>query len=224
MLFVNMKDGLNALEDEILHQADILQSLGIDGINETVIKEVMESLKGMLEMDIPVNSGKLDVGTINITATLLSRVGYGKLNPQSGKLSPISNSVYSFDGEVDNLEEKYKVFCLAVMHISQYEITFSEIVEEREEQDDLEPETLHRISFKYNGTKYYYEEVFHDDWFNGDFINFINDIFEKENNLKRLYLLSGGMYGVIVFYQTSKWAEKFRELTSLSLDTKISES
>ena len=32
MLFVNMKDGLNALEDEILHQADILQSLGIDGI------------------------------------------------------------------------------------------------------------------------------------------------------------------------------------------------
>ena len=55
------------------------------------------------------------------------------------------------------------------------------------------------------------------DWMDCRIIDFINDVFEKENNEKRLLCMINESQGFNVLYETVAWAKKFAEATSISL-------
>jgi len=194
---------------EMKRQAEILQSLGIDGISEDLIKRETEELQNLIDLtDMPVNIGGLKLGRLNIAGMLLRSVGYGNL----------SKTVYSFEWETYDIDRMYTEFCQGVLKINQNEFTISEISEV-----DFGDDEQIRIDFKYNDTNYYVELNLTGDWFNMKFFNFFNEVLEKENNPKRLYILGDDQHGAVVFYNTEEWAKEFTRKSGLMLSTKVSE-
>lgn len=198
---------------EMIRQAEVLQSLGIDGIDEDLIKREAEELQDLINLtDMPVNIGGLKLGRLNVAGMLLRSVGYGKL----------STTVYSFEWEAYDIDKMYTEFCQGILRINQNEFTISDISEDAIEVDFGDDEQV-RIDFKYNDTNYYVELNSTGDWFNMKFFNFFNEVLEKENNPKRLYIMGDDQHGAIVFYNTEEWAEEFTKKSGLLLSNKISE-
>ena len=73
------------------------------------------------------------------------------------------------------------------------------------------------ISFKYNGTEYSFNAEYYYDWFDDDFIGFINGVFEKEGNPNRIYYLTDSYQTLILLYNTPQWFSQFEKTTGLEL-------
>lgn len=73
------------------------------------------------------------------------------------------------------------------------------------------------ISFKCNGKPYSFSAKFDNDWFDPQFLHFLNTVFEDQKMGKRL-IAFGGRNCYEVTYQTPKWVERFGALLPLDIE------
>lgn len=151
---------------------------------------------------------------------ILMKLGMGELNYETGEWKPLSNQVYAFDAEVMFVDLMYTHFLQGVQSIaSDIEITdiredLSGMTEELTNTDDvyvMPTDGKRAVSFLCNGHPYSIELESYGDWINGDIIDFMNQVLEKEGCQNRLHVLTDGYdQMVIMIYDTAQRAEAIR--------------
>lgn len=187
--------------------ANTLESLGISGFSEEIIKEIEETWSAYPDM----------VAHMGKTAILLTYVGHGNYDYDTGVWTPNSSQVYSFDVEVFDIERMYTLFLQGLSAINNNEFEISQVVEDTSKVNYEQGTGEQIISFCYNDTLYTYTARVDYDWFDTGFLNFMNEVLKTENNNKQLYFMGDGYQECFVFYCTKEWAEFFMEKTGSEL-------
>ena len=171
-------------------QLKVLEGFGIHCTSERLLEGVEEQREFAESED-------------GVYVCLLETIGFAE---------PFSDKVYAFDSEVSDIELMYTEFLSRIQLLMQNEAGFNEVQETFDEE-----EGRHGVTFVYNGHTYSFEADDEGDWMDFHIIDFINDVFEKENNEKRLLCMLNESQGFNVLYQTVAWAKKFAEATSIPL-------
>lgn len=185
-----------------------LESLGITGIT----KEQVETMEGFYEGMSEELREELDMFPV-----FLSQIGYGTYDYDTCEWIPSSQFIYSFDTEVFDCSVMYAEFLNGIQVISHNEFIISEVYEEVSEEDFAIGTGKQTVHFKYNDIPYSFEAKLMYDWFDVDMLKFMNQVFLKEGNPKRLFCMGDGGQNCIVFYCTKEWAEQFEMTTGYTL-------
>lgn len=188
--------------------ANTLKELGIHGITDEAIKHLEDTWNIM-------PSEVLD--SMNKTAMLLTILGRGSYDYNTGIWIPKSSQVYSFDVEGHDM---YTIFLQGILSINNNEFEITQIVEDTSQVDFNQGTGMQTISFYYNSNPYMCEVEVNYDWFNEKMLYFMNEVFEKEKNIKQLFFMGDGYQECIVFYCTEEWAKIFTEKTGCTLYNK----
>lgn len=140
------------------------------------------------------------------------------------KFSPNSNDIFSFDFEYKGASNIYTLYLKGISAISDNEFTITNIKEDLSKIDSENVIGSRTVSFRLNGKKYSYKTSTTDSLtgdFELEFINFTNDILIEQNCKKHLYFLNYNNIGCILFFNTSDWAEQFKQKTGLVLSDSI---
>lgn len=191
--------------------ARLLEEAGIKELTEEKIAQV----EAMIE-NLPEEAAEA-LEPEQVPAFLLTAVGRGEYDPDSLSWTPDSSQVYSFDLEVFDSGKMYTHFLEGIRKISEGEFEITQIDEVSGEEGPEGPES-HRIQFCYNGTEYAYDAEVYYDWFDTGMIAYMNQVFEKEKNPKRLYAMGDGYQECIVLYCTEEWADEFNRKTGCGVE------
>ena len=159
-------------------------------------------------------------------STELFEKAMGDYQWNTGEWKPLTDRMYAFDAEVFDIGNMYKLFLQGVQSIAaDIEITdvredLSGMTEElKEPANPYEPPTdgVRSVSFKCNGHEYSTTIASYGDWFNVEFISFMNQVLEKENKTKRLWILSDGLDQMIaIVYDSAENAQSYVAYTEKS--------
>lgn len=188
--------------------ANILKELGIHGITDEAIRH-LEDTWNIMPPEV--------LDSMNKTAMLLTILGRGSYDYNTGIWTPKSSQVYSFDVEG---HDRYTIFLQGILSISNNEFEITQILEDTSQVDYNQGTGMQTISFYYNGNPYMCEVEVNHDWFNEKILYFMNEVFEKEKNLKQLFFMGDGYQECIVFYCTEGWAQLFTKKTGCPLYNK----
>lgn len=190
------EDVLLRLEEEekisLAEKLAILESLDINFTNDEQLKELKENE----EEEMPVTF-----------TVLLEMIGMGEEDEETGKWIPSSNKVYAFDSEVSDVDNMYTHFIEGVLAISNQEFGITEI------EEVIEEDERHYIKFQYNDHSYEFVGETEGDWMDCRIIDFMNQVFVKENNSKFLLCMPNESQGFNILYNTQEWAMTFAEKT-----------
>lgn len=188
--------------------ADILVKLGINNITEKMLDE-LENCWNQFPIEV--------LNSMNKMALLLTSVGCGKYNLNTGKWMPSSNKVYSFDLEALDIEGMYILLLSRIATISNNELEFSNINEHTSDINYQQGTGTKLITFVLNGKKYIFEAKCNYDWYDIEILDYINQILKEENNSKQLYFMNDGYQECIIFYCTEDWSRLFENKTGCKL-------
>lgn len=188
---------------------ELLEDLGITGITEEMGNRIENSWSSIPEEVRP---------SLNIVAMLLSEIGGGHHDFQTGEWTPISNKVYSFDVEVFDVGNMYRLFFQGIQSISEGEFEITDVVDNAEEVDWENGSGVRKISFCFNQKPYYFEAKMMYDWFDVRLLGYMNEVLEKEGNPKRFYMMSDGYQEVMLFYCNEFWAKRFEKATGCKIE------
>lgn len=188
--------------------ADSLIKLGITGISEDIIKRVEYDFA-----EVP----EFAVDSLNKITLILSRIGDGRYDYNTGVWKSTSSQVYSFDVEVFDIDNMYTLFLQGISSINNNEFVIANINESIVDFDDKNGTRKKIIKFCYNDNEYRFETILKGDWFNLEIIAYMNNILEVEDNPKKLFYMDDGYQECIVFYCTEAWAENFNFSTGCKL-------
>lgn len=149
----------------------------------------------------------------------LFRKAMGDYNWDTGEWKPLTDKMYAFDAEVFDVENMYTL-CLQGIQAIVRDIEVTDVTEDlsgmTEEMTSVnypyEPMTdgVRSVSFKCNGHEYSVTMTSYGDWINAEFFDFMNQVLEKENCPKRLWLLGDGLDQMAaVIYDSSDNARKY---------------
>jgi hypothetical protein len=149
----------------------------------------------------------------------LFRKALGDYNWDTLEWTPLTDKMYAFDAEVYDIENMYTLCLQGIQSIvKDIEITdvredLSGVTDEMTQADDpFSPMTdgIRSVSFKCNGHEYSVTMTSYGDWINAEFFVFMNQVLEKENCPKRLWLLGDGLDQMAaVIYDSSDNARKY---------------
>ena len=139
---------------------------------------------------------------------------------------PLTDIRYAFDAEVYDVERMYTL-CLQGIQSIVPDLVISDINEDltgmtdemEEPANPFEPPTdgVRSVSFKCNGHEYSITMASYGDWFNTKLIPIMNQVIEKENKTKRLWILSDGLDQMAaIVYDTAENARSFVGYTEKS--------
>ena len=137
-------------------------------------------------------------------STDLFEKALGDYDWNTGEWKPLTDRLYAFDAEVFDIERMYTLCLQGIqsiapdLMISDIEEDLTGMTDEMEEPaNPYDPPTdgVRSVQFKCNGHEYSITMVSYGDWFNVEFIPFMNQVLEKENKAKRLWILSDGLDG-----------------------------
>lgn len=74
------------------------------------------------------------------------------------------------------------------------------------------------VSLEWDGQTYHWDMNVHYDWMDSDVLGILNALLAEGNSQKYFYATGDNGQGVIVFFCTAEWAEKFGEATGLELE------
>ncbi len=145
--------------------------------------------------------------------TLLKALGMGVYDAKSNTWTPLSDQIYGFDAEVDDIEGMYTRFFRGISRIVD-DAEFTDI----EEQEDLLVDVIEEngrwcdgsrtVSFRCNGHEYSLKLASYCDWFNEEMILFVNKVLRQEGCRGQLLpLSSGGDQIILIFYGCEEQAE-----------------
>lgn len=151
----------------------------------------------------------------------LFRKALGDYNWDTLEWTPLTDKMYAFDAEVYDIENMYTLCLQGIQSIvKDIEITdvredLSGVTDEMTQADDpFSPMTdgIRSVSFKCNGHEYSVTMTSYGDWINAEFFVFMNQVLEKENCPKRLWLLGDGLDQMAaVIYDSSYNAWKYAD-------------
>ena len=159
-------------------------------------------------------------------STDLFEKALGDYDWDTGEWKPLTDIMYAFDAEVYDVERMYTL-CLQGIQSIAPDLVISDINEDltgmtdemEEPANPYEPPTdgVRSVSFKCNGHEYSITMASYGDWFNAEFIPFMNQVLEKENKTKRLWILSDGLDQMAaIVYDTAENARSFVGYTEKS--------
>lgn len=200
----------DALRDDIRARAEVLRQLGIVGLDDQEAEQMAQAMEGIPE---EYRDG------IDLTREILIQIGIGKEDPHSGEWRPTSHRVYAFDTEVFDLEHMYTNFLKGVAAVNRGEFAITGVEEDTSKVDWQAGNGEQTIRFLYDGHPHSFTAEVIYDWMDLRVVDFMNEVFEKEGNPKRLYRCAGpGDQIIVLFYEAGEWADRFEALTGLELE------
>ena len=144
-------------------------------------------------------------------------MGLGEYDYETSAWTPTSNQVYAFDAEVFDIENMYTLFLQGVQSIVP-DITITDIKEDLSgmtfellpSEDPYAPATngTRSVSFLCNGHPYSITLESEGDWFNSQMLDFMDEVLQKENCEKQLYVVTHRFdQMLILIYSTQEHAE-----------------
>lgn len=189
------------LEKYISEAVEKIKLLGIQVTDETkqnlkanVLKTPADILEDLCESQI-----------LGLIFNYLGMIVYDK---ERNKL--LTNSIYSFDMEIFNIDTMYIDFFYYINILTNNELKIKVIEEDITNIYDAE-NGIHTIRFSMLGKEYKFDADAKYDWFDIRIISYINKILEKNNSDKFLYTTSDGWQNCIVFYNTKEWARDYNK-------------
>ena len=126
-------------------------------------------------------------------------LGLGITDEKTGAWTPASDRVYAFDAEFYDIENMYSLFLQGVQSIVP-DAVFADVEEDisgmtwelswSSDPAELPTDGTRRVSFICNGHPYSIELTSYGDWFNGEMLDFVNDVLRAEGCRKQLHILS----------------------------------
>lgn len=197
----------------LVHESiDKLSRLGIEGADtamEWQIRDSYQEYPGELMMDLEL---------YEVNGRVLSFIGMGDYDYDTYEWSPTSSQVYSFDVEVFDISMMYTLFLQGVASIAGDDVAFTNIEEDTSGVNYEDGSGVQILRFHCNGRAYEFHADVNNDWFDVEMIDFMNDVLQKEGLEKKLLLTSDGYQQCILFYNTPRWAEYFKELMGYGLE------
>ncbi len=189
-----------------------LKALGFDGITAELVSRLEQSWSGIpeeirMELDMP--------------SALLTELGSGTYDGETGAWSPSSPDVYAFDMEVFNLDTMYTSFLHGVSKLGGGELDFTAIEENLDHVDWENGSGTRSVTFVWRGTSYTLEANMKHDWFDLGFADALNELIAANCGGKRLYFGSDGYQELFVFYCDAQWAAAFEAATGMALADKL---
>ena len=188
------------------------RNLGIDVPEETV-REVEQSLTEMYA------SFSIREEPWDFPLMLLSRLGAGTYDFDTGDWTSTSTDVYSFDAEVFDIDHMYTLFLQGVSSIVPDFICtdVTEVIDGWDEGWDQEwgngwDEGTTTVRFTLNGHTYERQLSFYGDWFNTEAIDWVNDVLTAEGFDGQLCGFSDGGQGLILVYGDEARIKQLQEV------------
>lgn len=201
--------GTQARKGDTAQVAQILEEMGIGGIDDASVEEKEQRLEESLKSDWLVTREMLAIW-------LLCGVGMGDYD-DAYCWNPSSDTVFAMDTELFGSEVLYGDFFKGLNAICGGELVFSEVHEDYSDADIEEGTGVIHIRFLVNGKPYTCDVQMMQDWFDVSIFNKISAITAEDSAERRLYAVFDGMQGIIFFYQTPKWAGEFTDRTGCPL-------
>lgn len=198
-----------ASPDDVPGIADRLMELGIDGITDAHVSEMIDAAKDA-ETYGYVFSREI------VALNLLSVAGMGTYD-DSFVWHPSSETVLYLDMELFGGDTLYGDFFRGLNAICRGEFVFSGIEEDYGQANLAEGVGVIGLSFLMNGEAYAVDAMMMQDWFDTGVFNAAAEIAVHPDNGKRLYAMYDGMQGLIIFYNTPEWAARFEAETGCPL-------
>ncbi len=130
----------------------------------------------------------------------------------------LPSEIYVFDMEGQDIERMYTGFLEGILRIAggSLEITdIEEIISQKELESRIGTQT---VRFRCNGKEYEYKARLNHDWFDAGMLAFMSKVVEEQNTGSHLYVTSD-YQNCIVLYRTREWAERFRQLFGIGLES-----
>ena len=183
-----------------------LRELGIHVPEEAIL----EVERGMAEAyERTAEQGLADVEQPwDFPLTLLSYLGTGSFDFDTGAWTPTSSDVYAFDAEVFDVSRMYTLFLQGIASIVPHFVCtdVTEAIDARDDSDIME-EGLEAgamgttaVRFTLNGRTYERQLAFYGDWFDAAAIDWVNEVLTAEGFDGQLCVFSDGMQGLILLY------------------------
>lgn len=201
--------------DTLLQARDVLGHLGFSISDESISaavrqQQLIQQLWEQAGFTVP-----NDLGTC--ANLLLCQEGWGEYNYLTMTWTPTSDQVYAFDAEVFNVAGMYAEFLQGAEAIIPG-AQFTDV------QEDLSGMTAawdeenftdgyRSVSFLLNGKHYETRLVSYGDWFNDEFIGFVNDALEAEGFSGQLHCVSDPYDQIIILiYGDRQRADVLRQV------------
>lgn len=205
-----------ATVEDVADVAQILRSLGIEGINP----EVEETIRGWI-VDFAAQGFALEESRESIALSLLFSAGLGEYDEERWQFVPDNETVFAFDLEVMDVLTMYAVFLQGVETIGCGELAFSEVTETSDALSLATGVGLRELRFKLNGDAHRLTARDDLDWFDANVLEEICGIVNVLEHERKLYFVLDGYQGCIMFYNTPQWAERFTRETGVPLFTHL---
>lgn len=192
--------------------ASDLKALGFGGISDDTVSRLEQSWSGIpeeirAELDMP--------------STLLTELGSGTYDKETGAWSPSSSNVYAFDVEVFSPDTMYADFLRGVSALGGGELDFTGIQENLDGVDWETGSGTRSVTFAWRGTSYTLDAKMMHDWFDPRFADALNELIAPNCGGKQLYFGSDGYQELFVFYCGAQWAAAFEAATGMELTAKL---
>ena len=205
-----MYDDANPVSpDDVPEIAAVLIDLGIDGITDAYIDEVTRAVRDDQQRGYVCSRGLA-------VLHLLSLAGMGMYDDDF-VWHPSSDHVLYLDMELFGGDTLYDDFFKGLNAICRGDFVFSEISEDYAKAELEEGVGVIGLSFLVNGESYTLNAMMMQDWFDAQVFNDIAEIAVHEESGRRLYAMYDGMQGLIIFYNTPEWAQRFKAETGCPL-------
>lgn len=151
---------------------------------------------------------------------LLQIAGWGKYEEDTGEWAPLSDDVYTLDMEAWDMENMYTRFLQGVEAIAD-DVTFTQVEEEWEierymssgDPYGMSRDGSCRVTFLCNGHPYAIKLDSYGDWFNAEFLEYIDGVLLAEGAEGRLYYIEREMdLAYLVVYGDRKKAHKLAKM------------
>ncbi len=152
---------------------------------------------------------------------LLSLIGMGEWDPETGEMTPYTDSFFAFDAEMFDIGGDYGTLLENVARISGGDIQIEDFrysMDEAEEEKWIDGEmATMQVEFALNGQACRFDAEQELDWLDCRIIDYVNEILRQSGSEKALWCMYDGGQGLVVFYDDAEWARMFERETGCAL-------
>lgn len=194
-------------EVNIEYQAKILRGLGLT-VPDGAVRDLQETLEDSKIMTEPED----------VYLQLLTNLAWGYLD-EDGKFVKGTGEMFWFDFEGMDVSTDYIYVLKGMLALAEGSPLDSiEVIEEDVGDVDWEKgRGTVTVRLTWEGRKYEWDMKVYYDWIDSDVLEILNSLLKKTESEKYFYVASDGGQGVIVFFCTKEWADKFTKTTQIKL-------
>lgn len=196
----------------------LLESLGIEFSEEDkemISRSIDETLANYPE-DLLKKFG-FDRDRFSDIPTILSWLGYGDTDYETGITTYSSDDVFAFDTEMYDVEGGYLELLNAVERMSGGAADIGNCEIEISEDLFMKGEGSFPIRFELNGQACEYTAKLQTDWMDCEIINYINRILKEQGIKESIWSMFDTGQGTVIFYNDADWAKEFEAATGCEL-------